>query len=242
MGAAGPATGPAARAVGGRRTAGAPPGPLRRALDGLYDAGAALAGLCLVAMLGLIVAQMVARWTGETLRGASDYAGYCMAAASFLAFAHALNRGSHIRVGLLLGALGPVAGPDGRTTAARRALETLCLAAGAAVSVYLAFYAVRAVRWSWRFGDVSQGQDATPLWIPQSAMAVGAVLLAVAFVDNLALRLFTGRDRIVPDAESAGRGGAAPEALAAGPGGDPGTVPAPVEAHATRGAPGPRGV
>ena len=196
-----------------RGEAGAGPGALRRALDALYGAGAALAGLCLVAMLGLIVAQMVARWTGETLRGASDYAGYCMAAASFLAFAHALNRGSHIRVGLLLGALGPAPDPDGRTTRARGALEAACLAAGAAVSVYLAFYAIRAVRWSWKFGDVSQGQDATPLWIPQSAMAAGAVLLAIAFVDNLVVRLATGRDRIVPDAEAAGRAGAPPAAI-----------------------------
>ena len=190
----------------------------RRALDALYDLGAALAGACLVAMLALIVAQMVARWTGGTLRGASDYAGYCMAAASFLAFAHALNRGSHIRVGLLLGALGPAPGPDGRTTRARGALETLCLAAGTAVSAYIAFYAVRAVRWSLAFGDVSQGQDATPLWIPQSAMAVGAVLLAIAFVDNLVVRIATGRDRIVPDAEAAGRAGARPQALDAPPG------------------------
>ena len=177
-------------------------GRLRRALDALYGAGAALAGVCLVAMLGLIVAQMLARWTGQTLRGASDYAGYCMAAASFLAFAHALNRGSHIRVGLLLGALGPAPEPGGRTTRARHVAETVCLVAGTAASGYLAFYAIRAVRWSLRFGDVSQGQDATPLWIPQSAMAVGSVLLAVAFADNLVRRLATGRDGIAPDVGS----------------------------------------
>ena len=171
----------------------------RRALDRLYDAGGALAGVCLVAMLGLIVAQMVARWTGETLRGASDYAGYCMAAASFLAFAHALNRGAHIRVGLLLGALGPAAGPGERTGRARNVAETGCLVAGAAVSTYLAFYAIRAVHWSWKFGDVSQGQDATPLWIPQTAMAAGAVLLAIAFVDNLVVRLWRGRDNIAAE-------------------------------------------
>lgn len=172
---------------------------LRRALDALYAGGGALAGACLVAMLGLIVAQMVARWTGSTFRGAPDYAGYCMAGASFLAFAHALNRGAHIRVNLLLGALGPPAAPGERARGARHVAETACLAVGTLVAGYVAFYAVRAVRWSLRFGDVSQGQDATPLWIPQSVMAAGAVLLAIAFADNLVTRLLAGRDHIVVD-------------------------------------------
>jgi len=77
-----------------------------RILDGLYVAGGVLASLFLIAILLLIVAQMVARWTTTTFSGAPNYAGYCMAAASFLAFAHALNRGAHIRVSILLNALG----------------------------------------------------------------------------------------------------------------------------------------
>lgn len=161
-------------------------GRLRRALDGLYDAAGVLAALFLVAMLGLILVQMAARWTGLVFRGAPDYAGYCMASASFLAFAHALNRGAHIRVTILHKALG------GRT----HLLEIWCLAVGAVASSALAWFAIRAVRWSYRFGDVSQGQDATPLWIPQLGMAVGAVLLALCFWDNLISRLLGGRDNV----------------------------------------------
>ncbi|NNL18120.1 MAG: TRAP transporter small permease subunit, partial [Boseongicola sp.] len=77
----------------------------RRGLDSLYLASGILAALCLIAILLLIVAQMVARWTGEIFPGAANYAGYAMAAASFFAFANALNRGSHIRVSLVLNAL-----------------------------------------------------------------------------------------------------------------------------------------
>ena len=40
---------------------------------------------------------------------------------------------------------------------------------------------------SHEFNDISQGVDATPLWIPQIGMAVGAVVLAVAFLDDLLL-------------------------------------------------------
>ena len=155
---------------------------LRRALDALYDLGGALAALCLVAILALIVAQMVARWSGVTFPGATDYAGYAMAGASFFAFAYALNHGAHIRVSLVLNLMG----------ARRRWLEIACFATGAAISSYLAWFAVRATRWSLQFGDVSQGLDRTPIWIPQLSMAAGSILLAVAFWDHLLRLVVTG--------------------------------------------------
>ena len=148
---------------------------LCRFLDGLYTTGGVLASLFLIAILVLIVAQMVARWTSTTFSGAPNYAGYCMAAASFLAFAHALNRGAHIRVSILLNALGTH----------KYWLEVFCFLVGSAASSYLAWYAIRANIWSHKFHDISQGQDATPIWIPQLGMSVGAVLLAVCFWDNL---------------------------------------------------------
>ena len=60
---------------------------LRRILDGLYLAGGIIAAVFMVAILAIIVLQMLARWTGNVFPGATDYAGYCMAAASFFAFA-----------------------------------------------------------------------------------------------------------------------------------------------------------
>ena len=68
---------------------------------------------------------------------------------------------------------------------------------GTAVGWYLVYYAARFTYWSWKFKDISQGQDATALWIPQSTMVVGAVILAIALTDNLIHLLFTGRDRII---------------------------------------------
>lgn len=159
---------------------------LRRTLDAVYAGAGALAAVFLVAMLGVIVAQMVARWSGLTFPGATSYAGYCMAAASFLALPHALNRGAHIRVGLLLNALGRH----------RRWAELWCFGVGAGLATYFAWYAVRGVRFSIRFNDVSQGQDATPLWIPQMAMVAGTILLAVCLWDNLIRLVATGRDNI----------------------------------------------
>lgn len=159
---------------------------LRRALDGLYDFAAVLAAFCLAAILLVIVAQMVARWLSIEVPGLSEYAGYLMASASFLAFAHALNRGAHIRVGLFLTALGE-----------RRFWgELWCMVISTAAACYLAWYAVRLVYWSYVLNDLSQGQDVTPLWIAQAPMAAGAVLLAVCFVDNLVALLMTRKDNI----------------------------------------------
>jgi TRAP-type C4-dicarboxylate transport system permease small subunit len=154
---------------------------LRLWLDRLYDLCGAIAALFLILLLLIIVAQMTARWTGRQFPGSTDYAGYCMAAASFLALAHALHRGAHIRVALLLTRLGRW----------RRAGELWCFGIGAALGCYFAFYAIKAVRISYQLNDISQGQDATPLWIPQLAMALGTTLLAVALVDRF-LRITLG--------------------------------------------------
>src|SRR6185369_15458553 len=109
-----------------------------------------------------------------------SYAGYCMAAAGFLALAHTLKRGEHIRVTLLVEHL------HGR---AQRALELWALGISTLLAALLAFYSVRLSLQSWQFNDISTGNDATPLWIPQLAMAVGTVVLLIAFIDEWLLEL-----------------------------------------------------
>ncbi|MEE9335297.1 MAG: TRAP transporter small permease [Granulosicoccaceae bacterium] len=159
---------------------------LRRILDKLYWAGGIIASLFLIAILLLIVIQMGARWTGEVFSGAPDYAGYCMAGASFFAFAYALNHGAHIRVSILLNAMG----------SKRWWGEIWCFSIGAALSTYFAYYAIKATYWSKQLNDISQGQDATPIWIPQLSMCIGSVLLAICFWDNLCRLIFTGNHAI----------------------------------------------
>ena len=163
---------------------------LRKGLDGLYLASGILAALCLVAILTLIVVQMVARWTGEVFPGAPDYAGYAMASASFLAFANALNRGAHIRVSILVNAVGQ---------RARRVLNIWCFGIGAAIAWYFVWYAQKFVYWSWKFNDISQGQDKTALWIPQSVMLFGAAIFAIALTDHLIQLILHGDHRIQRD-------------------------------------------
>ncbi len=159
---------------------------LRRVLDSLYFAGGVVAACFLVVMLILIVLQMAARWSGTAFPGSTDYAGYCMAGASFFAMAYALNRGAHIRVSLLLIRLGRH----------RRWAELWCFGIATALTFYFAYYAWKAVHWSRKLNDISQGLDATPIWIPQLSMAFGTTILAVAVLDSLVRLIIEGRDNI----------------------------------------------
>jgi TRAP-type C4-dicarboxylate transport system permease small subunit len=158
---------------------------VRRFLDRLYDGAAGLAALFMVALLGAVLLSILGRQFNFYVKGTDAYAGYCMAAAGFLALAHTLKRGEHIRVTLLLSAL---------PARARRAMEVFAHAMAVALSGLLAFFACRLVWQSRAFNDISTGNDATPLWIPQLGMALGTLLLFVAFVDELIL-LVRGQSR-----------------------------------------------
>lgn len=159
---------------------------LGRALDALYLACGVIAAGFLVVLLVIICLQMGARWTGYIIPGSTAYAGYCMAAASFFALAYTLSRGAHIRVNMLLNLLGRW----------RRLGEIWCLVIAAGLAIYFAWFAVKGTYWSHLLGDISQDQDATPIWIPQLAMAVGTIVAAIAFFDNLVRAVVLGRANI----------------------------------------------
>ncbi|HLL18927.1 MAG TPA: TRAP transporter small permease [Rubrivivax sp.] len=153
---------------------------MRRSLDALYDGAAWLAALCMVGLLVMVLLSIVSRQLHFHVPGTDAYAGYLMAASGFLALAHTLKRGEHIRVTVLLGLL---------RGAARRGIEIWALTAATALALLAAFYSARLVWQSHAFHDISTGNDATPLWMPQLGMAVGTAILAIAFIDELVLEL-----------------------------------------------------
>lgn len=149
---------------------------MRPLLERTYGAAAWAAALFMIGTLAMILLSVGGRLLDFHVRGTDAYAGYCMAAAAFLALAHTLGRGEHIRVTLILDHTGP------RT---RHALELWSHAAGLLCAILLAWFSVRLAWQSFQFHDVSQGTDATPLWIPQSGMALGSVIFAIAIADEL---------------------------------------------------------
>ncbi|MEH6651443.1 MAG: TRAP transporter small permease [Motiliproteus sp.] len=154
---------------------------LRKVLDALYLGCGGISALFLLAILGIIVGQMACRWLGLQFPGSTAYAGYCMAASSFFALAYTLNNNAHIRVTLFIQGLG---------RRSRRVADVWCLSVALFLASYLAYYACKNVYISHLIHDIAQGQDATPLWIPQSAVAIGSVVFALALADHLIRTLF----------------------------------------------------
>ncbi len=153
---------------------------MRASLDRLYNAAGVLAALFLVGTLLMVLTGIAGRLLNFHVPGTDSYAGYCMAAAGFLALAHTLKHGDHIRVTLLIEHVG---------LKAQRGLELWALGAATLLAALFAFYSTRLAFQSWQFNDVSTGNDATPLWIPQITMAFGTLVLLVAFVDELVLEV-----------------------------------------------------
>jgi TRAP-type C4-dicarboxylate transport system permease small subunit len=161
---------------------------MRRTLNALYDSAAAVAALCMVGLLIAVLLSILGRQFHFHISGIDAYAGYLMAGLASLALAHTLKRGEHIRVTLLLNAL------KGRW---KRALELWALGLGTLLAGLYAWYSVRLAWLSHIFHDISTSNDATPLWIPQIGMAAGALILAIALLDELVLEIL-GR-RVVAD-------------------------------------------
>ncbi|NDR56252.1 TRAP transporter small permease [Aliiruegeria sabulilitoris] len=157
---------------------------MRRVLDTLYTAAGGLAALSILAICLLVSAQVglniLARIGGPalsyTIPSYADFAGFALAAASFLAMAYTLRAGAHIRVNLLVSRL-----PKGGQWVA----EMVSLALGAAMVGYATWFSVQLLLESLHYGDTSPGIIAVPLWIPQLTMVTGLVLLTVALLDTL---------------------------------------------------------
>jgi len=151
---------------------------MRKFLERLYTGSGVLAGVFLILIAVLSLTQIGGRVLGFDAYSFDDFAGFCMAASSFLGLAHTYRRNEHIRVSMLVDRLG-----GGK----RRVLEALCLAASTFLIGYFAWYAGDMVLTSYEINDVSQGLVAVPLWLPQSGMALGLGIMTIAMLDDLVI-------------------------------------------------------
>jgi len=185
---------------------------MRRILDNLYRVTLWLSALCLVAIALLVGAQLAGRLidgalslvylprTDFVILSLDEICGYLLAGASFLALAGTLKAGAHIRVTLLLSAL---------SEPARRFVEIWAFGFAAATCGYMTVQFAHFTFVSLRFHEVSPGVIRVPLAIPQSAMALGALVLTVALIDELVIVLRGGRPtfRMAEDAITLGKEG-----------------------------------
>jgi len=161
---------------------------LRGALNCLYKASGAAAALFIVGIVALVISQVslnlvdkifssfAGRGLGLTIPSYSEFTGFFLAAASFLALAYTLRAGGHIRVTLLTRRF---------SRQGQRLVEGFALASGAMMACYATFYMIFLIAESIEFNDMTSGMVAIPLWIPQLPIVLGLAILTLALVDDL---------------------------------------------------------
>jgi TRAP-type C4-dicarboxylate transport system permease small subunit len=164
---------------------------MRNFLDNLYLGSGLLAGLFIVLITIMILAQIIGRWFNVIIPSTEDFSGFFLAAATFLALAYTFKTGGHIRVTILVHLL------KGKLQRYSLALTLLVFIT---IIAYGTYYTGAFVYESWTFHELSQGYIPIPLWIPQLAMLLGLVIFLIALIDDLMLVLsgktptFIGRE------------------------------------------------
>jgi TRAP-type C4-dicarboxylate transport system permease small subunit len=164
-----------------------------RLLDKIYLWAGYAAASCICLILVVTITQIATRYLGINVRGLSSYAGYLMAASTYLGLAHALSRGSHIRIETISKLFGRF----------RIYIDLFAFGVGMVIASWFAWYCCNMVHTTFMLEDVSTDLDATPLWIPQATMAIGSVLFAVAMADNFLTLLLTRKYRFQPSVQTA---------------------------------------
>ena len=160
----------------------AAPAPLRLLLDAIEKLGRLdgwIGAACLVTLTLLMLAEITVRalsnfipWVPADIPIAWEYSSYLMAACFTFGAAMTLRAGGHIRVTLVLARLDPPA---------RRWFEA---AASLVATLFVGFLCIAMVRFSltaFQGGQTSISSGAM-LWIPESVIAFGMVLLSLQFV------------------------------------------------------------
>ncbi len=161
---------------------------MRKWLDALYKGSCWLAAGFLAAICLLVVCQvslnlldrlsslLTGSAIGLTIPSYADFTGYFLAASSFLALAFTLREGGHIRVSLIISHFSP---------GLRHVTEIWCTGLATCMSLYFTWYTFSLTRESFTYNDLSPGMVAVPIWIPQTAMLGGLIILSIALLDEL---------------------------------------------------------
>jgi len=169
---------------------------MRPFLDGLYRTSGLISAGFITIICTIVFAQVLLNIVdrisslttgsaiGLSIPSYADFTGFFLAAASFFALAFTLREGGHIRVTLFI---------QHTSTKFRRIIEFWCIGLASAVSIYFSWYAWLLVVEAFEYNDLSSGMIPVPLWIPQSAMLAGLVVLSIALVDEI-FGLLRGED------------------------------------------------
>ncbi len=141
------------------------------AIERLSDVLAKLSAVALGLMTLLILLEIFLWNTfAKTTLIADEYSAYGLAAIIFLGAGYTLKEKGHIRITLVLNLL------------PRRLALLVELLAGSSATIlvgYITWQLIRMTFSAWRYGATSGTLTATPLWIPQALIVVGAAVFAL---------------------------------------------------------------
>lgn len=157
---------------------------MRAFLDAIYRFSGVAAGFFLVLIGALSLMQISGRLLGFAAHSFDEYAGYCMAASTFLGLTWTFRCNEHIRLALLL---------ERTRGDLRRGMEILCLAVAVGIMGFFAWSTIDMTWTSFTLKEPSQGLVPILLWIPQSSMAAGLTMMVIALLDDLIVAISGGQ-------------------------------------------------
>ena len=163
-----------------------PPLKIIRWLEWPVRLGGIISTAMILAAFVLVIFAIFQRYFLNTpLKWGDEMLGYLLAVIVMTGAAEAYRRGDQIAIDLVSARL---------SGAFRRGAEVFSAASVLVFSTILFISSEEVVRFSYVFGSYSPGYLEAPMWIPQSALIVGAILLAIAAVTRL-LRIGIGPNR-----------------------------------------------
>lgn len=150
------------------------PGPIENVSE-------AICALFLIAMIILIGAEAIARNVFATsLQITDEIGGYLLVAMTFLSMSVAEAHGAFHRVELVQARLGQ---------SARLVSQIIFDLMSLVASAFITWQLARLVMNSWRSEDVAPTPLQTPLWMPQTTMAIGMLLLCLALIRTITTKV-----------------------------------------------------
>ena len=150
---------------------------VERAVRWVTTAGAAVATLMVLIVFSVVSYSVFMRYVlGTPVTITDELNGFLVVAMVALGAGEVLLRDEHFGVDLLTGRA------QGR---ARKWVEIWGMIAVICVASAIVYSAVRMVRFSYDFGMYSNGYLGIAMWIPQSALLVGMVILILAAIARI---------------------------------------------------------
>ena len=152
-----------------------------KGVDTCSKMGAYLSALCMLAIVGLIVVEIICRtFFNVSTFIADEYSGYLLVATVLAGLGFTLETDSHIRITILLSKLGPEL---------KRYVELLATLIAMSITLFALYHAVLMVYDTYSYGMLADSISETPLYIPQIMVPIGLLGLALQFLAQFVRRL-----------------------------------------------------